>query len=180
MEGPAEELPNYSPNPGHPRTGIPSLRREHRYALQDKNGRDWLSFQIKSRASNSKHAPLYLEGDTIRGEVRLDLIKAETLKGITITVSLSHYRAPPSSHSPGPPDSRGDDGRGTGGSGLSGQDGDGLDTRVVARRQGRRDAHARVLHPHPSRNRGVPGTESAPETLCASADVHRTREPCIH
>lgn len=87
MEGPAEELPNYSPNPGHPRTGIPSLRREHRFALQDKNGRDWLSFQVKSRASNSKNTPLYLEGDTIRGEVRLDLIKAETLKGITITVS---------------------------------------------------------------------------------------------
>jgi hypothetical protein len=89
MEDPGEELPNYSPSPGHPRTGIRSLRREHRYALRDKNGRDWLSFQVKSRASNSKHTPLYLEGDTISGEVRLDLVKAETLKGITISVSGS-------------------------------------------------------------------------------------------
>lgn len=86
MEDPTEELPNYSPSPGHPRTGIRSLRREHRYALRDKNGRDWLSFQVKSRASNSKHTPLFLEGDTIRGEVRLDLIKAETVKGITISI----------------------------------------------------------------------------------------------
>lgn len=88
MEGPAEEAPNLSPNPANPRTGIRGLRREHRYALRDKNGRDWLSLQVKSRASNSKHAPLYLEGDIIRGEVRLDLVKVETLKGITITVSL--------------------------------------------------------------------------------------------
>ena len=86
MEGPAEELPIYSPNLERPQAGTGSLRSEHRYALPDKSGRDWLSFQVKSRAAESKHAPLYLEGDTIRGEVRLDLARAETLKGITITV----------------------------------------------------------------------------------------------
>jgi hypothetical protein len=100
MEDPTEELPNYSPSPEHPRAGIRSLRREHRYALRDKNGRDWLSFQVKSRASNSKHTPLFLEGDTIRGEVRLDLIKAETVKGITISVSESRYRIPVASVRP--------------------------------------------------------------------------------
>src|SRR6266702_2234131 len=86
MEGPAEELPTYSPNPGHPRVGSGTPRSEHRYALQDKNGRDWLSFKVKSRAADSKHMPLFLEGDIIKGEVRLDLAKAETLKGLTITV----------------------------------------------------------------------------------------------
>ncbi|KAH9003146.1 hypothetical protein EDB86DRAFT_2799637 [Lactarius hatsudake] len=88
MEGFAEELPSYSPNPGHPRAvaSSGSLRSEHRYALQDKNGRDWLSFKVQSRAADSKHMPLFLEGDIIKGEVRLDLAKAETLKGLTITI----------------------------------------------------------------------------------------------
>ena len=81
MEGPVEELPVYSP-----RTGTTGSLSEHRYALRDKNGRDKLSLHFKSRATNAKHTPLFLEGDTIRGEVRLDLAKAETLKGITITV----------------------------------------------------------------------------------------------
>ncbi|KAI9439829.1 hypothetical protein H4582DRAFT_2215878 [Lactarius indigo] len=88
MEGPAEELPTYSPNPEYPRAGTNSgsRRSEHRYALQDKNGCDWLSFKVQSRAADAKHMPLYLEGDTIKGEVRLDLAKAETLKGLTITI----------------------------------------------------------------------------------------------
>lgn len=86
MEGPAEELPHYSPNPGHPRAGTGSLRSEHRYALQDKSGRDWISFKVKSRAADSKHMPLFLEGDVIKGEVHLDPAKAETIKGLTITI----------------------------------------------------------------------------------------------
>jgi hypothetical protein len=86
MDGPTEELPNYSPNPGHPRASTGGVRSEHRYALQDKNGRDWLSFKVKSRAADSKHMPLFLEGDIIKGEVCLDLARAETLKGLTITV----------------------------------------------------------------------------------------------
>ena len=91
MEGPAEELPIYSRNPGT-RTGTTGSLSEHRYALRDKNGRDRLSLHFKSRATNPKHTPLFLEGDTIRGEVRLDLVKAETLKGITITVRAVRRR----------------------------------------------------------------------------------------
>ncbi|KAH9052919.1 hypothetical protein EDB83DRAFT_2542899 [Lactarius deliciosus] len=77
----------WSPSSGR-RAGASSgsLRSEHRYALQDKNGRDWLSFKVQSRAADSKHMPLFLEGDIIKGEVRLDLAKAETLKGLTITM----------------------------------------------------------------------------------------------
>ncbi|KAF8271168.1 hypothetical protein EI94DRAFT_615456 [Lactarius quietus] len=84
MEDPSEELPDYSPNQGHPRAD--TARVEHRYALQDKNSRDWLSFRVRSRATSSKHTPLYLEGDIIKGEIRLDLAKAETLKGLTVTL----------------------------------------------------------------------------------------------
>ncbi|KAI0303667.1 hypothetical protein B0F90DRAFT_1892715 [Multifurca ochricompacta] len=81
-----EELPEYSPNPGRPRAGTRGFSCEHRYALQDRNGHDWISFKVKSRAADSKHMPLFFEGDTIKGEVQLELSKAETLKGLTITI----------------------------------------------------------------------------------------------
>ena len=92
MEGPAEELPIYSP-----RMGTTGNLSEHRYTLRDKSGRERLSLHFKSRATNPNHTPLFLEGDTIRGEVRLDLAKAETLKGITITVRVCQFamRCPP-------------------------------------------------------------------------------------
>ncbi|KAH9986499.1 hypothetical protein BJV77DRAFT_1080464 [Russula vinacea] len=45
-----------------------------------------VSFRVKSRAADPKNTPLFFEGDTITGEVQLDLAKAKTLKGLTITV----------------------------------------------------------------------------------------------
>jgi hypothetical protein len=86
MEGHTEELPEYSPNPGRPLTGAGGLSCEHRYALRDSGGRDWFSFNLKSRAADPKYIPLFLAGDTIKGEVQVDLGKAKTLKGLTVTV----------------------------------------------------------------------------------------------
>jgi len=81
--------PAYRPTPTHPRTGAGSFRHEHRYALQGKSGSDWVTFKVKSRAADPKHTPLFFDGDIIKGEVRIDLPKAETLKGLTITVCAS-------------------------------------------------------------------------------------------
>jgi hypothetical protein len=81
--------PAYRATPTRPRTGASSFRHEHCYALQDKSGSDWVSFKVKSRAADPKHAPLFFEGDIIKGEVQLNLAKAETLKGLTITVCAS-------------------------------------------------------------------------------------------
>ena len=85
--------PAYRSTPTRPRTlagaGANTFRHEHRYALQDKSGSDWISFKVKSRAADPKHTPLFFEGDIIKGEVQLDLAKAETLKGLTITVCAS-------------------------------------------------------------------------------------------
>jgi hypothetical protein len=81
--------PAYSPTPTPHRTGASNFRREHRYALQDKSGSNWVSFKIKSRAADPKHTPLVFEGDIIEGEVQLDLAKAETLQGLTIAVCAS-------------------------------------------------------------------------------------------
>ncbi len=90
MEGHTEQPPPaYRPTPRRPQTGNGSFRHEHHYALQDKSGRDWVSFKVKSRAADPKHTPLFFDGDTIKGEVQFDLAKAETLKGLTITVCAS-------------------------------------------------------------------------------------------
>jgi hypothetical protein len=88
MEDYPEELPEYSPNPASQRvqTCTGSLNCEHRYALRDSRGHDWLSFVVKSRAADSKFIPVFLGGDTIKGEVQLDLGKTKTLKGLTVTV----------------------------------------------------------------------------------------------
>lgn len=80
--------PAYHPTATRPRTSPSNFRHEHRYALQSKSGRDWVSFKVESRAADPKHAPLFFEGDIIKGEVQLDLAKAETLKGLTITVCV--------------------------------------------------------------------------------------------
>ena len=91
MESHTEELPEYSPA-ARPPTGTGNLNfgHEHRYALQDRSGREWLSFKMKSRAADPKHAPLFFDGDRIKGVVQLDLAKAQTLKGLTITVRCDH------------------------------------------------------------------------------------------
>lgn len=77
--------PAYTPTA----TRTSNFRHEHRYALQDKSGSDWVSFKVKSRAADPKHTPLVFGGDIIKGEVQLNLAKAETLKDLTITVCAS-------------------------------------------------------------------------------------------
>jgi hypothetical protein len=54
--------------------------------LKDKSGREWVAFKVWSRAVDPKHAPLFFEGDAIKGEVQLDFAKAQVLKGLTVTV----------------------------------------------------------------------------------------------
>ncbi|KAH9972189.1 hypothetical protein BGW80DRAFT_1437699 [Lactifluus volemus] len=79
MEGHSEELPEYSPNPVP--TCSRSLDCEHWY------GHDWFSFVVKSRAADSSGIPVFLAGDTITGEVRLNIGKTKTIKGLKVTIS---------------------------------------------------------------------------------------------
>ncbi|KAI0258402.1 hypothetical protein BC834DRAFT_975183 [Gloeopeniophorella convolvens] len=59
---------------------------EHRFALRDKAGREWLVFTVASRASSAKQMPVFFDGDPVAGEVHLDLAKPESLKGLTVTI----------------------------------------------------------------------------------------------
>lgn len=64
-----------------------ALTREHHRFLEDTKGKKWLSMFVQSRASNAASLPVFFEGDTISGRVEVDLDKAESSKGVTISVS---------------------------------------------------------------------------------------------
>ena len=64
-----------------------SGRSEHLYFLE-RNGGRWLSLSVQSRASSAKSLPVFQERDVIKGRIELDLKKPETIKGVTIAVSL--------------------------------------------------------------------------------------------
>jgi len=66
----------------------PNGSGEHRRSLETAKGKKWLTLFVKSRA-NSSSLPVFLEGDIVTGRVELDLDKAESSKGVTVTVSLS-------------------------------------------------------------------------------------------
>jgi len=82
-------LPEYSsqaPSGITPRT---QLTTQHKATLNDKQGNAWLALRLHSRAHDAKNVPFFLSHDTIRGEAQLNLKKAEAIKGITVSVSLS-------------------------------------------------------------------------------------------
>ncbi|KAF8905073.1 hypothetical protein CPB84DRAFT_1845155 [Gymnopilus junonius] len=62
------------------------LAREHHRFLEGAKGKKWLSMFVKSRASNAASLPVFFEGDTISGRVEVDLDKAESSKGVTISI----------------------------------------------------------------------------------------------
>jgi len=63
-----------------------ALTREHHRFLEDTKGKKWLSMFVQSRASNAASLPVFFEGDTISGRVEVDLDKAESSKGVTISI----------------------------------------------------------------------------------------------
>lgn len=65
------------------------LAREHHKFLETGKGKKWLSMFVKSRATSAASLPVFFEGDTIFGRVELDLDKAESSKGVSITVSAT-------------------------------------------------------------------------------------------
>ena len=191
MEGHTDEPPAYTPSPNRIRTGAGSFRQEHRYMLQDKRGRDWVAFKVRSRAVDPKHAPLFFEGDTIKGEVQLDFAKAQTLKGLTITVrapgffprptrTLANTCPLPLFSSPLRKGSRGDDGCGAGGGSVFGHNGACVDACVRERKRSRRPAHVPVFHHPPARRHPRARAPGRTQELPAPAYVLGARKPRVY
>ncbi|KAF9234229.1 hypothetical protein BU15DRAFT_90063 [Melanogaster broomeanus] len=78
------ELPGYSsPVPLPAPSPVPYIL----YRSEDSKGHKWLTLTVKSRALQPASPPCFYQGDTVSGQVTLDVPKSEAIKGITIKVT---------------------------------------------------------------------------------------------
>ncbi|KAF5326926.1 hypothetical protein D9619_004162 [Psilocybe cf. subviscida] len=90
---PTDALPSYADAGGRPQQTAGSSSAggmtEHHRFLETSKGRKWLGLSVKSRSPTAASMPAFVEGDTISGSVSIDLDKAESSKGITISIQGS-------------------------------------------------------------------------------------------
>ena len=91
-----EQLPSYQAvNTGVIRATSPpatrgiASRTKHSYSRETGKGKPWLTLNVTSRAVSPKVLPVFRDDDEISGEVKIDLDKPESYKGITVNVYLS-------------------------------------------------------------------------------------------
>jgi hypothetical protein len=80
------ELPSYAA-----RVQTPKGSEHHKY-LERSKGQKWLSLFVKSWARDAASMPMFFENADISGRVEVDLDKAESIKGITISVSHFSFK----------------------------------------------------------------------------------------
>ncbi|TDL25704.1 hypothetical protein BD410DRAFT_895932 [Rickenella mellea] len=80
-----KELPGYSPQ--KPQATARAGQTEQAYSLETNAGRKWITLRVTSWSPNPKSLPLFLDGDTIKGTVEVDLEKPESSKGVSINIS---------------------------------------------------------------------------------------------
>lgn len=61
---------------------------EHKFPME-RNGRVWLTLNVRSRAKSANTPPIYTEGDTVSGHVELKFDRPEKIKEITVTVRFA-------------------------------------------------------------------------------------------
>ncbi|KAF9223898.1 hypothetical protein BS17DRAFT_795942 [Gyrodon lividus] len=87
------ELPGYSPPVPPPlqsagtSANTTQLGSQHLSSLEDSKGYKWLSLTVSSRTSDPTSPPCFYQGDTISGQVDLDVLKSESIKAITVKVT---------------------------------------------------------------------------------------------
>ena len=64
-----------------------AYRTKHLYSLETTKRKPWLSLSVSSRAVSARVLPVFRDGDEISGEVKVDLDKPESYKGISVKVS---------------------------------------------------------------------------------------------
>jgi len=80
------ELPSYDTRAQRQQPQITGS--EHRKYLERGKDQKWLSLFVKSRSRDAASMPIFFEDDDISGRVEVDLDKAESVKSVTISVSL--------------------------------------------------------------------------------------------
>ncbi|EGN98814.1 hypothetical protein SERLA73DRAFT_54832 [Serpula lacrymans var. lacrymans S7.3] len=85
------ELPEYSAPLSEPvqggAQGPVNGRSEHTYSLENSKGQKWLFLVVKSRSRDSLSLPTYYAGDVISGRTEINVIKSESIKAVTISVT---------------------------------------------------------------------------------------------
>ncbi|VDB85711.1 unnamed protein product [Peniophora sp. CBMAI 1063] len=76
----ADELPGYT------EFGTGTFKTEHEFYIRNNKAKPWLTLRLRSRATETKFLPVYCDGDSVTGEVVLDLESDEKTKGISFTL----------------------------------------------------------------------------------------------
>ncbi|KAL5486115.1 hypothetical protein ACEPAI_7159 [Sanghuangporus weigelae] len=85
-----EQLPSYSD--ANTKAASPTasssaaFRTQHSYSLETGKGKPWLNLNVTSRAVSAKVLPVFRDDDEISGEVKINLDKPESYKGVTINI----------------------------------------------------------------------------------------------
>ncbi|KAN0093272.1 hypothetical protein V8E55_004056 [Tylopilus felleus] len=86
-----EELPDYSAAPSSPAVGsssnVSQTGSQHISSLQDSKGSKWLTLTVNSRSPTSTSLPVVYEGDAISGQVDFEMLKSDSIKGVSIKIS---------------------------------------------------------------------------------------------
>lgn len=89
-----EELPDYSAAPSSPAVGsssnVSQTGSQHISSLQDSKGSKWLTLTVNSRSPTSTSLPVVYEGDAISGQVDFEMLKSDSIKGVSIKVCIVH------------------------------------------------------------------------------------------
>lgn len=76
----AEDLPGYT------ELGSGIFKTDHEFFIRNNKSKPWLTLKLRSRATEAKFLPVYCDGDSVTGELILDLESDEKTKGISLTV----------------------------------------------------------------------------------------------
>lgn len=83
------ELPAYSPREGIASLTTASGPRDlvtHSYPLINKQGRQWVTLNVMSKARSPDSLPRVFEGEPILGSVELDLSEETSMKSVSVSV----------------------------------------------------------------------------------------------
>jgi hypothetical protein len=86
------DLPSYRP-PAPLRPGISSAPSStvdattHQWSLTNRNQRPWVTLKLKSRARATTNRPYFFQGDTLDGEVELNLERPDSIRAVEVEVS---------------------------------------------------------------------------------------------
>lgn len=88
---PSSALPSYDFSGGARYPNNHRRRQSHVLSIEDAEQIPWATLRVSSFAPSIKSLPVYFEGQPVTGEVRIDPQKLESIKSVTVLVSMLKY-----------------------------------------------------------------------------------------